>query len=316
MGKANKVGRKIVWLANEFINICVLIAILLLLGFGSYALWDYSQVFNSASAKQYDIYRPTAETGGEQLSFEELTKINPEVISWITIYGTNIDYPIAQAKDNLKYINTNAKGEYALTGSIFLDTHCSPDFSDFSSIIYGHHMDEQVMFGEIGSFTDKQYFDARKYGELYYGGKYHGLEFFAFLHADAYDTSVFRTNIDSELAQEEYLKLIAKRAKNIRNDVTVTVKDKIVLLSTCSGSSTNGRDILIAKITDTIYENTFKTASDNPKASPIIRGGIPGLWGKTPLWGKIGYVALPFLIIILTIVLIYKKKQRLKKEKK
>ncbi|MCG4817374.1 class B sortase, partial [Collinsella aerofaciens] len=79
----------------------------------------------------------TAEGG---LSFEQLKELNPEVFGWLTVYGTNIDYPVTQGKDNWKYVNTNALGEYSLSGAIFLDYTNRKDFQDFNSILYGHHM--------------------------------------------------------------------------------------------------------------------------------------------------------------------------------
>jgi len=130
-----------------------------------------------------------------------LQAINPEVFSWLTVYGTNIDYPVAQGQDNMKYVNTNAEGKYSLSGSIFLDYNNSKDFSDFNSILYGHHMQKKTMFGEIGSFSNQYFFDSHRYGNLYYGGKDHGIEFFAFIHTSAYDDTVFTPNVTDKNRQ-------------------------------------------------------------------------------------------------------------------
>ena len=166
---AQNMAKKAVRTANSLVNFAVLAAILLLLAFGCYALWDSNQVYNAANAAQYEIYKPTAADEGK--SFGELQAINPEVFSWLTVYGTNIDYPVTQGGDNMKYVNTNAEGSYSLSGSIFLDYENSRDFSDFNSILFGHHMEKQAMFGEIGLFSDKDYFNARLYGSLYYNGR-------------------------------------------------------------------------------------------------------------------------------------------------
>jgi len=308
METASKVSKKVIWLANGLVNIFVLAAILLMLGYGCYAMWDSSQVYSKADAAQYAVYKPTVENKG--LSFTELQAINPEVFSWLTVYGTHIDYPVAQGENNLKYINTDAKGKYSLSGCLFLDTDCGKNFSDFSSIIYGHHMDRQTMFGEIGLFKDKSYFDARRYGRLYYNGQEKGLEFFAFVHADAYDNSVFRTKITGQENQQLYLNKLIKAAVYTRSDVSVRKDDRIVLLSTCSASSTNGRDILIGKITDKIYADTFKTViTEETKAIPVI-GSLPGIWEQAPLWTKIAIVVLTLLLILSFAVFIYTKKKR------
>jgi len=296
---AQNMAKKAVRTANSLVNFAVLAAILLLLAFGCYALWDSNQVYNAANAARYEIYKPTVENEGK--TFQELQAMNPEVFSWLTVYGTNIDYPVTQGGDNMKYVNTNAEGSYSLSGSIFLDYENSRDFSDFNSILFGHHMEKQAMFGEIGLFSDKDYFNARLYGSLYYNGTDHGLEFFAFLHTDAYDASVFAAGVSGE-ARQAYLDGLLDKAAFTR-DIGVTVKDRIVLLSTCSAESTNGRDILVARITDELFDDAFKTnETDNTGTHATVDGqtGIPG-W----LWTALAALV---LLILLVIVLYHKRK--------
>jgi sortase B len=273
----------------------VLAAILLLLAAGCYAIWDSEQVYGAADSKQYEKYKPTAENEGK--SFEELRAVNPEVLAWLTVYGTNIDYPVAQGADNMKYVNTNAEGKYSLSGAIFLDSANSRDFSDFNSILYGHHMEKQAMFGEIGLFSEKKYFDARRYGNLYCDGVDHGIEFFAFLHADAYDGQVFSAGIGEESARRDYLDMLLSAA-TLTRELTVTEADRIVLLSTCSAASTNGRDILLGRITDETYADTFKAPTDGAKKTkPPAVDGAPGLWEASPRWAKALAISLPAALI-------------------
>jgi len=308
MGTAERISRKAIRFANGAVNFCVLIAVLLLLSFGGYALWDYGQVYHAAGAEHYATYKPTNANG--DLSFQDLKAVNKDVVSWLTVYGTHIDYPVVQGENNLKYINTDAKGRYSLSGAIFLDTGCSPDFSDFNSIVYGHHMENTVMFGEIGMFSDKGYFDAREYGSLYFDGKEHGLEFFAFVHADAYDESVYRIKISGQAAEQAYLDLLSQIATNIRSEVQVTPDDRIVMLSTCSANSTNGRDILIGKITDTVHDDPFATEkTDNTKATPTIKA-LPGVLAQIPVTARVIIAGSLSLLILLAIVLTYKSKKR------
>ena len=250
-----KVSIKLIRGAHSLIDTFVLVVILLLLAFGSYAIWDSNQIHTAASSAQYEIYKPTA--ANEEASFEDLQKLNPDVFAWLTVYGTNIDYPVVQGPDNMRYVNRNASGRHSLSGAIFKDYRNSPNFADFNSILYGHHMEHNVMFGEIGNFLEKEYFDARRYGMLFFEGREHGLEFFAFVHADANDARIFRPGVSGASAKQTYLDFINDIAIHIREDVSVTVNDRIVLLSTCSSESTNGRDILIAKIIENVPEDPF-----------------------------------------------------------
>lgn len=294
MSVAAKIGKKAILFANGIVNTAVMIIILLLIAIGCYAIWDSDQVFQTANASRYELYKPDIK--GESKSFAELQAINPDIFGWITVYGTHIDYPLVQGADNMHYVNTNAEGEYSLSGAIFLDNRCSRDFLDFSSVIYGHHMEKQAMFGEIGNFNDKQYFDARKYGSLYYNGKQHGLEFFAIFHADAYDNTVFRTGITDREDQQAYLEMLLKIATNTR-DIQVTADDKIVLLSTCSASSTNGRDILLGRITDELYEDTFKTnETENIIKKILMVDKLTSLWPEISVWLQFALIGLLFFV--------------------
>ena len=314
MSAAAKIGKKAVWVADNIVNMFVLAVILLLLVFGCYAVWDSGLVTSEASAARYEAYKPSAQDG--EISFQELQEINPDVFAWLTVYGTNIDYPVVQGGDNMKYVNTNAEGRYSLSGAIFLDCGNNPDFSDFNSIIYGHHMEKQTMFGEIGRFADKEYFDARRYGTLYYGGEEHGLEFFAFFHCDAYDTKVFKPNITGRDNQQAYLNMLLDMAIHIRYDMPVTADDRIVLLSTCSASSTNGRDILVGRITGEIYGDPFKTEiTDKTNYIPVI-DEFTGLWTHSPILVRVIIVVLPLLLILLLVVLTYTRKQKRHSRKK
>lgn len=303
-----RIGKKAVKIANSLVNITTLIIILLLVAFSCYALWDSGQVYQGASSVQYEAYKPGVK-GDEKLSLTELQTLNPEVFSWLTVYGTHIDYPITQSDNNMKYVNTNAFGEYSLSGNIFLDSNNASDYSDYNSIFYGHHMEKQAMFGEIGLFADKEYFDERPYGNLYYQGEDHGLEFFAFLHADAYDKSVFTPGVKGESQQREYLENLLAKAKFTR-DIGVTIDDRIVLLSTCSSSSTNGRDILIGRITDTLYEDSFNVnKTDDSPAIKVTVDSQSGFWASRPPWLWILAPAL-FLLILLLLLLFNKRKKR------
>lgn len=107
-----------------------------------------------ADTNRYEVYKPTED---KSKSFEELQALNPEVIGWVTVDGTHIDYPVTQASDNDKYVNTDAEGKYSLAGSIFLDYRNQKDFTDFNSILYGHHMADHAMFGDLADFKNRTF---------------------------------------------------------------------------------------------------------------------------------------------------------------
>ncbi len=91
------------------------------------------------------------------IQFEELRKINPDIVGWIRIEGTRIDYPIVQTDNNETYLNTDFEGNKSGAGAIFLDYESEPDFSGRHNIIYGHHMKNGSMFKDIIKFKDETF---------------------------------------------------------------------------------------------------------------------------------------------------------------
>lgn len=248
--KQTPIGKLIVRKIDSIVNFVVLSVCILFLLYGGYSLWDDRQMYQAAESTNYTEYRPD-EDG--DLSFQELQKKNPDVFGWLTVYGTSIDYPLLQGEDNDKYINTDAEGNFSMAGSIFLDCRNKKDFSDFNSIIYGHHMEEDAMFGELDSFQEKKFFEEHRYGNLYYDGKDHGMEFFAFLETDAYDSLTYTPAVQGEDLQSAYLEHLFSEAVKKR-ETEVGTEDRIILLSTCNAEYTNGRYVLVGKLTRETFE--------------------------------------------------------------
>ncbi len=247
-------ARTIIHFLDGLVSLAALVFFLGVVGYGIYGIWDSSQVYAAADSARYSKYKPTAD---DKLSFDELRKINPDVFGWITIYGTSIDYPVLQGESNDDYINTDVFGNYSLSGAIFLDSAKDKSFNDFESIIYGHHMDKDKMFGNIDKFADEGFFETHKYGNLYYDGIDHGLEIFSYIECDAYNNSIYG-NFEADNKRNEFLSNIKTYSKYYR-DIDAGVDDHLVLLSTCDYSYTNGRMVVIARINDETYEDSFST---------------------------------------------------------
>lgn len=114
---------------------------------------------------------------------------------------------MVQGEDNWEYINKSAEGTYSLTGAIFADASCGPDFQDFNTILYGHNMVPNVMFGSIQGIQGATFFDSHPYGNMYIQNRDYGLEIFGLLEADAYDSSIFQTGV-GEAGRQSYLEAI------------------------------------------------------------------------------------------------------------
>ena len=300
--------RKIVWFIDDSINFLLLVILLILLTFGCYSLWDSNQIYSAASSVQYEIYKPSEE---DSLSFQELEKINPDVLGWITVYGTGIDYPLVQGEDNWEYLNKDADGSYSLAGSIFLDSANAKDFSDYNTLIHGHHMEASAMFGDITNFDDKDFFEKHQYGNLFVNGRNYGIVFFAYMLVDAYDGNIYRSPIVNEDKQMEYLQHLQSEAMHLRT-ASQAEAEKIILLSTCSNGMTNGRNILVGYLTEQVYENEFVVEEAEKEIKTLDQTNGWKEFEKIPLWIWM-LLLLIFLILVRIVFDRISKKKRLER---
>lgn len=217
--------------------------LLVLFLYACFALWDTWRIYDAAGVDADLLrYKPTVNCEDEN-GFAELMELNSDVCAWLTVEDTHIDYPIVRGTDNVRYVNTNVYGDFSLSGSIFLDWRNSRDFSDSYSLLYGHHMDGDVMFGELDYFLEEEYFDSHLEGILYLPEQDCHIEFFACLQTDAYDSYIFNPGNLSSQQTAELLRHIQENAEQYRESKT-DAQGTIIALSTCSDTSTNARTIL------------------------------------------------------------------------
>lgn len=89
------------------------------------------------------------------IDFAELRKMNPEIYAWIRIPGTEVDYPIVQRpEDDAYYLDHTIEGEAGLPGSIYTESLNKQDFTDKNTVIYGHNMKDNTMFGSLKDYKD------------------------------------------------------------------------------------------------------------------------------------------------------------------
>lgn len=234
-------------LGSRILSLMAMILIVLMISYGGYSLWD-TYMINQGAFIGGDLlkYKPTQNQGGEaNYSLEELMVINPETRGWLTIDGTHIDYPLVQGEDDMKYVNTDIFGEFSLSGAIFLSCLNTSDLSDPYNLIYGHHMDNGGMFGDVMQFIDGEYFQNHQTGTLFLPDSTWQIDLFACIEADAYDRLIY--GVEPEYETQALLDYLAQSSTQYR-DIGVTASDKIVGLSTCKDAETNGRVILFGRL--------------------------------------------------------------------
>jgi sortase B len=288
---------RVIRMVHGIIDWTFVIFILILYVFGIYAIWDSYTVIENASPNKYEVYKAE----GDSASFEELRSINEDVFGWLTIYGTNIDYPLLQGKDNEEYLSKEADGSASMSGSLFLDYRNDPSFTDFNSIVHGHYMQYGMLFGDIGNFKKKTYFNSHLYGNIYYEGEDHGVELFAYLKVNAYDTTYYTPGITEAESQELLLEKLEKDATHYR-DVGVSIQDKLLFCSTCTSDLSDERQMLVGRITEDVFADPFeeetedKTLIDNAKI----------ILGVTPWWMYV----LSLILLLICIRVLLKRRTR------
>lgn len=235
-------------IGNRILSVIVGILILFMLLYGGYSLWDTAMLYQGAFVSSDLLkYKPSSgKTDGPTLA--ELAALNPDVRGWLTIDDTHIDYPVVQGKTDMDYINKDVYGEFALSGSIFMDSRNAADFSDSYCLLYGHHMDNGAMFGDVVEFVNKDYFDSHRTGTLYLtDGSFYTIELFACIEIDAFDGVVYQPAAREQGNVERLLEYIREKAVQYR-EMSVTASDQIVGLSTCAEAETNGRVVVFGRM--------------------------------------------------------------------
>ena len=242
-------ARKTVSVANKVLNIFVACLMIVLFLYGGYSLWDTWRVYHTAFVDDELMKLKPVKGEDANPSLQELQKINADVCAWLTVDDTGIDDPVVRGKDDMEYVNKDVYGNFALSGAIFLRSANHPDFSDPYNLIYGHHMSNGAMFGDVVEFVDEAYFAAHETGTLYLPEETIPITFFACVETDAADGQIYGFIQDSDADEQmrSLLQHVRETAVQYR-DIDVTSRDRIIALSTCAESATNGRVVLFGKL--------------------------------------------------------------------
>lgn len=237
--------------ANFLLNLVVILCLTVTGAYAIYALWDNNRIYAAADNVQEDMIKlkPVISDEDNGASFEELLAINSDVCAWVTLDQTKIDYPVLQGETNLTYINQDVYGQFALAGSIYLDSRNQKDFSDAYSLLYGHHMENGGMFGDLDLYKEKSFFENNSTGMLILPDRVYNLKIFACLLVDAGNDEIFDTEKD-EKDMEHMISYVRANSLYLREEVIASLKQmenpQVLAFSTCSSEFTDARTIVLA----------------------------------------------------------------------
>ena len=205
----------------------------------------------------------TEETSGEDdsvvlpsVDFEILQENGPDIIAWLTLPDTAVNYPVTQAEDNDYYLRHLYDGTYNKAGCLFADYENKKDFSDRNTIIYGHNMRDGSMFASLNEYKEQSYYDSHPQMYLVTPDGGYLCDIFAAFEAkpkeSGSDTSPWRMEWKDDGAYTTWLSAMADRSV-VETDVTVTSSDKVLTLSTCTPGGAS-RFIVMGKLTEVVTE--------------------------------------------------------------
>ena len=243
-------GKKIIRLIDGLIDKSILLVCIVLFLLGSYGLYDSYMVYQQATDNSILKYKPGYETDDETDK-----QITGNMVAWLTVDDTNIDYPVMQTSNNEYYLDHNFNQEYDKNGSLFLDADCDVVHRNTNLIIYGHHMKSGKMFGNLNKYSSESYYKDHsliQFDTIYEKGTYEIMY-------------VFRSRIynEDEVVFKYYQFLDAASEKEFESDmqemaalslydtgITASYGDELLTLSTCDNSEEDGRFVVVAKRVD------------------------------------------------------------------
>ena len=194
------------------------------------------------------------------VDWDALRATNPDIVAWIYVPGTVINYPVVKTTDNEFYLHHNFDGSYSSSGTVFLDTKNNASLTDQQILLYGHHMNDQSMFACLVDYHDQSFFDEHQTIILATPTMNYRLE-------PAY---VFVCAGDAQICVYNYPSLELFR-KDVRSQYDSSVASssafvpentmQLVELVTCSYETNDSRTILAATIAERAVPGSGTTVS-------------------------------------------------------
>ena len=179
--------------------------------------------------------------------------LNNDMVGWIQIPGTSIDYPVVQSLyEPNYYLRRNFQKQNATCGTIYVREACDVNKPSDSVLLYGHNMRNGTMFHDLINFKEKSFWEANRY--IYFDTltEYHTYEIVAVFTTTADPSVGFRYHIFSDGTQEVYDKFVAncKALSLFDTGITPQYGEKLLTLSTCDktlGYGDDGRLVVVAR---------------------------------------------------------------------
>lgn len=245
---------------SRLLRILLLLAAALLVGVSGYKLYgiycEYAagktlygdvagQVVKSHSSSSVTEGGTESEKAPVSIDFDALLQNNEDIVAWIYSEDTKINYPVVQAEDNDYYLRRLLDGSYNIAGTIFMDCGNRPDFSDLNTLIYGHNMKNDTMFGSLSRYKEQSYYDSHPVLWLLTRDKSYRVELLAG-YTTSSDGEDYTLYTDSA-AFSDYLTRAVQKS-DFQTEVELSSVERVAVFSTCSYEYDQARYVLIGSL--------------------------------------------------------------------
>ena len=181
-----------------------------------------------------------------EVDFAGLAAINPDVVAWLVLEDTPLNYPLVQGRDNTFYLNHMFDGTQSPVGALFVDSRNAPGFADQNTVIYGHHMKDGSMFAVLKNYSNQGFYEEHPQMLLLTPEGNYLVELFAG-YATAITADSWRHSFDDAA---DFLRWVAeaKHRSDFVSDVELGSSDRVVTLSTCSYVFDNARYVVHGRL--------------------------------------------------------------------
>jgi len=186
--------------------------------------------------------------------YQKMISQYPNIKGWIT-QGEFINYPIVQSDDNAYYLTHNAANQYNGGGAIFIDYRNDLGLEDSNSIIYGHNMRNESMFGSLKNYADYSYYEANKYFDVYIAEKHYKYEVFSAYYTSDVSEETYRYDFASDSDFIQYLNNSRSSSLYQTDCRELTADDKVITLSTCTNTDRSKRMIVQIVRSEEVYDS-------------------------------------------------------------
>ena len=220
--------------------------------FSSYMVFNGMSQYKSGTSTYENIQKIAVKEDSSskenRIDFDTLEQINTDIVGWLTLNGTVVDYPVVKGTDNDYYLHHLYTGEYNSLGTLFVDFRNSYPFDDKITTIYGHSMLNGSMFFILERYKRQDFYEEHKQFFYETKDKNYILEPFAGKVMDA-KIPFLQFNFDSD---EEFMEYIDEyvRTSTFKSDVTVNKDDKVVMMIKCSADYEDARYVLLCKVSE------------------------------------------------------------------